>query len=175
MAEFEEIAEFSEEAADGFDDAAAEDAEGAEDLDPEEEQELEEDVGEAKESASKMQKVINSLKEIDVVAVLKKFGIFVAQQAAIGVVFYGINVALSKITKQSKTGSGGQKDATQKLAKTKSLSALITDISTISNKVTDWLKAHQSDTITIGGDITVPLTDIFIKYTTKMEKVSSFL
>jgi len=173
MAEFEAIAEFSEEAEAGFDDAAAEDAEGAEDLDPEEEEELEEEVDEAKESSSKLQKVINSLKEIDVVAVLKKFGIFVAQQATIGVVFYGVGLALNKIMKQMKTDSGGQKDLSQKLKKTKALSTLITDISTISNTLTDWLKAHKSDTITIDGDITVPLTDIFIKYTTRMEAVSS--
>ncbi len=52
----------------GFDDAVAEDVEGAEDLDPEEEEELEEDVDEAKQSSSKMQEVINILKEINVTA-----------------------------------------------------------------------------------------------------------
>ena len=173
MAELEEIAEFSEEAESGFEDAAAEDAEDAEDLDPAEKEELDNEVDEAKESASKMQKVVNSLKEIDVVAVLKKFTIFVAEQAAVAVVFYGVNVALTKILQNTKKEAGGEasKDAKQKLAKTKALSALITVISTISQNLTDWLKAHQSDTITIDGDITIPLTDIFIKYTTKMQTV----
>ncbi len=62
-----------------------------------------------------------------------------------------------------------RKDVEQKLAKTKALSALLTDISTVSKDLTTGLKAHESDKIVIADDITVPLTDIFIKYTSKMD------
>lgn len=171
MAELEEIAEFAEEAEDGFAEAA-EDAEG---LDPVQEEELQDEVEESKENAGKMQKVIDTLKSLDVVAVLKKFIVFVAEQAAIAVVFSGVSIVLKKILEQGKkSGSGDSEANQQKLAKTKALSALISDISTTSNTLTDWLKDHQSDTITIDEEegISVPLTDIFFKYTKKMGDVS---
>ncbi len=179
MAEIEEVAEFSEEAEAGFEDAAAEDAEDAEDLDPEEKEELENEVDESKESAGKMQKVIDSVKELDVVQVLKKFTVFVAKQAAIAVVFFGVNVALSKMYQQSQPqgrGGGGESQGKgkQKLKKTKALSSLISGISTAAKTLTDWLKSHQSDTITVGMGISVPLTDIFMQYTVKIEQVSSW-
>ena len=167
MAELEEIGEFAEEAEGGLEEAG-EDAEG---LDAEEEEALEEEVAESTESAGKMKDVIKSLKEIDVVAVLKKFTVFIAEQAAIAVVLYGVNVVLKKIFEEGKKKGGGSGGDSAKLAKTKALSTLISDISTTSKTLTKWLKDHESDTITIDGDITVPLTDIFYKYTTKMTTV----
>lgn len=167
MAEvIEEIGEFAEEAEEGFDEAAE-----AEDLSPEEEEEIQEELKEAKVSAGRMQKVIDSLKSIDVPQVLKSFTKFIAKQAAIAVVFSGVNIILRKLIEQGKV-SGQSKENQQKLAKTKALSALFDDISTTSNTLTDWLKDHQKDTITLDG-IQIPLTDVFYKYTEKMETVSS--
>ncbi len=57
------------------------------------------------------------------------------------------------------------------MAKIKALSALLSDINTTSKSLTEWLKAHQSDSITLDG-ISMPLIDIFTKYTTEMQKVS---
>ena len=164
MAELEEIGEFAEE----VEGCLEETGEG---LDAEEEEKLEDEVEESKENAGKMKKVIESLKKIDTVAVLRKFTVFVAEQAAIAVVFYGVNVVLKKMFEEGKKRGGDNKANQQKLAKTKALSALISDVSNTSKTLTEWLKDHQSDTITIGDDIIVPLTDIFFKYTKEMAKV----
>ncbi len=51
-------------------------------------------------SAGKLQSVIRRLRQINVGAVLKNFTVFVAQQVVVGVVFYGINIAMSKLFKQ---------------------------------------------------------------------------
>ena len=167
MAEFEEIAEVLDEAEDGI----AEEAEEAEDLDPEEKEELEKDVAEAKESVSRLRQVVDAMKEISVTQVLKSFSVFVAKNAAIGAVFYGVTVALKKIFGSSESGSSASADAEQKLAKTQAISTLITDESTISQTLSDWLKEHEDETITV-SDIEVPLTDIFYKYTKEMASVS---
>ncbi len=165
MAEFEEIFEVLGEAEDGI----AEEGEEAEELDPEESEELEEEVAEATESVSRLRSVADALRELSVSGVLKKFTVFIVKNAAIGAVCFGVNVVLKKLFV---TGSGGNKKAIgQKLAKTKAISALITDISTISKTLTDWLKNHEDDTITIDS-IEVPLSDIFFKYTKQMASVS---
>ena len=91
---------------------------------------------------------------------------FVTKNAAIGVIFYGVTIALKKILGSSESGSSSSADAEQKLAKTQAISTLITDESTISQTLIDWLKEHEDDTITIDG--IVPLT----KYTKEMASVS---
>ena len=167
MAEFAEAGAIIDDAGEGI---GGETENGAEDeLSEEDQEELEEEVTEAKENVSKLSKVVKSIRELDIPAVLKKFSMFVIQQAAIGAVLFGVNIALKKIFSSS---SGTEKQqAAEKLKKINSLSTLIADLNKISNELLKWLKAQKSTTVVIDG-IQLPLPEIFTTYTKSIESVS---
>lgn len=170
MAEiFEELGEIIDEAESGITEEGEEAEEAG--ISEEELEEVEAEVAEARESVSTLRSVVDTLKSLDIPQVLKDFTIFVGKNAAIGAIFFGVTVLLKKLT----AGSGSRTDkqaAQQKLKKTNALSTIIADISKISKTLTEWLKEHQNDEINVGSGITVPLPDIFLKYTKKMEAVS---
>ncbi len=158
MAEFEEIAEIIEEAGEGIEDEAA-DAEGIEGDDL---VELEVEAAEAAEASATLGRVVEGLKALgDLTLSLVKF---VGKTAAVGAIFYGVTVALKKLTARAPTDQG----AKQKYAKIKKVSQFITSASDLTKKVSDWLK---DDKITLDG-IEVPLIAIFVKYTTPLADVS---
>jgi hypothetical protein len=164
----EEAVEIIEEA----EEAIGNEAEAAEEagLDEEELEEVEREVAEVQENVSKLGKVVEYLKSLEIPQTLLKFTKFVVKNAAIGAIFYGVTVALTKLSQPSSSGSSGSSQAAKtKYNKINALSNLIQAITDISQTVTDWLKEHQDDTITLDG-ITVPLIDIFTKDTTAMGK-----
>ncbi|XP_022100804.1 uncharacterized protein LOC110984689 [Acanthaster planci] len=166
------MAEEAIEVIEAAEEAIGNEAEAAEEagLDEEELEEVEKEVAEVKENVSKLGKVAEYLKSLEIPQTLLKFTKFVVKNAAVGAIFYGVTVALTKLSQPSSSGgssSGGSQAAKTKYNKINALSSLIAELTDISQTVTDWLKGHQDDTITLDG-ISVPLIDIFSKYTTKM-------
>ncbi len=131
--------------------------------------EVEEEVKEAKENVKELSGITKALKELNIPQLLKNFGIFVVKQLTIGAIFYGVTVALKKLTAGGGSDSAANK---QKLAKTKALSTMIKDLSTSSKTLLDWLKEKQNVVIDVGDGITVPLPDIFTKFTGPIKTVS---
>ena len=169
----EEAVEIIEEA----EEAIGNEAEAAEEagLDEEELEEVEREVAEVQENVSKLGKVVEYLKSLEIPQTLLKFTKFVVKNAAIGAIFYGVTVALTKLSQPSSSGSSGSSQAAKtKYNKINALSNLVQDLTDISKTVTDWLTEHKGDTITLGGT-TVPLIDIFTDDTTAMESVSRVL
>ncbi len=165
MAEFEEAAELLGEADEGVDGEAAD----ADELPEEEREEFEEEAKEASENVEELGGITKKLKDLDIPQLLKKFAVFVVEQAAIGAIFYGISLVLKKLTS---SGGGGDSAANkQKLAKTKALSALIQDLTNTSNVLVKWLKEKQDVRVTLDG-IQIPLVDLFTKYTDTIQTVS---
>lgn len=166
----EMAAEVAEEVfADAEEGIAAEGEEAEEGLSDEQLEKMKADVAEVKDSVSEMKKDLQDLKSLQKPPILKRFVKFVAENVAIGAILYGTNVVLNKLSAKS-TGSekAGQK---QKLDKINALSKLIQDLSNVSKTLTNWLTAHEKDTVTLEG-IPIPLPDIFTKYTGKIESVS---
>ncbi|XP_064652194.1 uncharacterized protein LOC135502923 isoform X2 [Lineus longissimus] len=159
MAEFEEVFEVFEEAESGI----AEEGEAMEGLDAEEMEELQEEANVARQNVSTLRSVVDYIKDLNIPGALKAFTKFVVKNAAVGAIFYGVTVLLSKLAKQSK----GSKAAQAKYEKTYALSTLIDDMTKTSQKAVDWMKAHENDTIDLEG-ISIPLIDIFTKYTGPM-------
>ncbi len=170
MAEIlEEVGEVIEDSSEGIEEEAGE----TEGLTEEEAEELDAEADAAKENVSKLGEVVESIKSLDVPSILKKFGIFIAKQVAIAAVFYGVSVALKKIL--AKSGTGGSRPsaaAKDKIAKIKALQALIKDLNDDSHTLLKWLKDNQDAMIDVGGGITVPLPDIYTKYTKPIGDVS---
>ncbi|XP_022100788.1 uncharacterized protein LOC110984681 [Acanthaster planci] len=163
----EEVIDVITDAEEAIDDEAA----SAEDagLDEEELENVEKEVAEVKESVSALGKVADYLKNLDVPLTLQKFTQFVIKNAAVGAILYGVNVALTKL--KAKLSSGSSSTASQaakaQYNKINALSSLINELTQTSQTVTTWLQSHQNDTINLDG-FTVPLIDIFTKYTTAM-------
>lgn len=158
----EEVGEIIEEAVDGIGDEAA-DLEG---LGEEEAAEVEAEAAEAREAATTLDKVVDGLKTLgDLTWTFTKF---VVKNAAVGAIFYGVTVALKKMTEKPSGGS----QAEQKYKKIKAISTFITSSSELSKKVSDWLAAHKDDMITLDG-ISVPLVSIFVKFTNPLGDVSA--
>ena len=165
----EEAIEVIEEVEEGINaeaEAAAEDGLSAEEV-----EELEAEAAAARENVSTLGKVVDFMKSLEIPETLKTFGKFVVKNAAIGAIFFGVNLALSKLVKVDGQKGGDSKAAKAKYAKMTALSTLLDDISKTSKTTMDWLQAHQKDTITLDG-IQVPLIDIFSKYTVPMGDVS---
>ncbi|XP_072023113.1 uncharacterized protein [Amphiura filiformis] len=157
MAEFEEIAEIIEEADEGFEDAGEE----VEDMSDEERQEFKEEVTEAKENEEELSRDATEFKKFSKVKAIKKVAVFVGKNLPIGVIFWGVNLALTKLIK---IGSGDQQQSNKnKLAVIKAIIALIKAETVDSKKLLDWMKLHTDDTIILEG-IEVPLEAIFHKY-----------
>lgn len=90
--------------------------------------------------------------------------------AAIGAVLFSVNVVLAKAFGKA---SGGEKGTVQKKQnKVKAVAQLTSDVAKALNKLADWTKAKENDTVDAGDDITVPLPDVLSKFTQPMGKVS---
>lgn len=167
MAEFEEIGEVIDEAFDGISEEGA-DTDG---LTREEIEELEAETAEAKESVSTLRKVVDYFKTLDIPQMLKKFSWFVAKNVAIAAVILGATAVLKKL--MMKSSGTKKKDQKKKYDKIKAITKMITDLTDISKKVVGWVKDHEKDEVVIDG-YSIPLPDIFTKYTTPMGEVSFF-
>ena len=165
MAEFEESLDIIEEAEEGLDGATEEEAEMTE----EEAEEFKEEIAEAKENVTEM---ASDAKEFSKFAkfteAIKSFGLFLVKTAAIGSIFFGVNVLLSKLVKRAQ---GDKESNKKKRAVVNAITALIQSESGKSKKLLDWLKQHQDDTIELDG-IPVPLEAIFHKYLGPISDVS---
>ncbi len=165
MAEFDEALGLMGDADEGIDGEVKDDDE----LTEEEKEELEKEAKEASENIDKLEKVVSKLKELDIPQMLRKFTVFIVEQAAIGAIFYGVSILLKKLT----GGGGGNTEANRKkLAKTKALSTLLKDLTDASNAIVKWLKEKENVRVKVDGGIEVPLVDLFIEYTDKISKVS---
>lgn len=162
MAEIEEVIEVFEDADEGIGDEAEGD-----DVPEDEREEFEEEAESAKEEVGKLGKVVDFFKSIDWPQVLKKFVLFVVEQAAIGAILFGVNLALNKLILNKKDTAQNK----VRKAKVAALSKLLKDLSDESKQLSDWLKKHEKDTVTLDG-ILIPLPDIFTKYTGSIEQVS---
>lgn len=159
----EEIADIIDEASQGIEDEAA-DTEG---LSEEEVTELQEEAAAAQEATTQLGNVVEGLKKLgDLTLAFTKF---VMQNAAIGAIFYGVTIALKKLTARSSGADAAA--AQQKYEKIKAISGFITSSSDMSHEVSDWLHDHKDEYITLDG-IDVPLISIFVKYTGPLEDVS---
>ena len=162
MAEIEEAVDIVEEVGE---EVAEESAEAAA------EEEIAEEVAEASENVGKLRSAINTLKEINWGQVVKTFVKFVAKNVAIGAILWGVTVLLNKALKKS---SGGEKkDIQKKQKKVTALAKLTSDISNCFKNLSHWMEEKKDVTIDVGDGITVPLPDVFTKYTKPMEKVST--
>ena len=162
MAElFEDALEVIEESEDGIE-AETEGLEG------EELEEVEEEAAEASSASKTLGNVVEGLKSVGDLTM--SFVKFVVKNAAIGAVLYGVTVVLKKLTAKDPSNKGAQ----QKYNKVKKISEFITSETKKSKEVSDWLKVHQNEMITLGG-IQVPLIAIFVKYTKPLEDVSIWL
>ena len=92
MAEFEEIEEIIDDAVNGIDDEAAE----GDELGEEERHELEEEAAEAAQAGRALVKALNKLGDFTV-----SFLKYVAKEAAVGAVFYGVSVLLKKLLEKN--------------------------------------------------------------------------
>ena len=90
----------------------------------------------------------------------------------IAAIFYGVNVALSKLTAAAK--GDAKKEPSQKLQKTKAMSKLLADLQSMLNKLLAWTSKHKNESVDVGDDISVPIPDLFFKYTKPMENVSFY-
>ena len=164
MSVIEEALEIADEAEAEIEEDAAE--EGLE------EEELEE-IKIAKENVGKLKSALNSLKEIEWGTVVQQVVKFVAKNLAIGAILWAVNSGLNKLISKS---SGVEKEAMQKKQKKiKSLSQLITDISTYFKDLTDWMQAKKNIMVDTGSGFPVPLPDVYTQYTQAMQKVSSLI
>lgn len=157
MAEIEGIEELIEE----VDGEIAGEAEGVE---GEEAAEIEEEITEAREATSNLGNVVNSLKKLNDLA--RPFVKFVAENAAVAAIFYGVNVGLKKLTAKKPGDASAQKQ----YQKIHAMGQFLTGSADLSKKVSDWLHAHKDEMIDLEG-IQVPLIAIFTKYTNPLEDV----
>lgn len=158
MAEFEGIEEVIDECSEGLDAEAEEATEEA----------LQEEIAEAQENVSKLGKVVDSLKSLEIPQILKSFTIFVAKNAAAGCIFFGTNVLLKKLVDHS---TGAQAiELQKKQKKIKALSQVISDITNDSHSVAKWAKDKENVQVSVAKGITVPLPDLLSKFTLPMEQ-----
>ncbi|CAC5363797.1 unnamed protein product [Mytilus coruscus] len=147
----------------------ADETEGAEeDMEPEEQAEFESEVAYAKEAVQKLSKTAEVFTNImeGSLKMVKSFVMFLAKTTAVGVILYGVNVALSKLTKVTK--SKGQHGNKKILAIVKAIIQLIKTESNLCNAIKDWLLKHKDDTITLDG-MEIKLESIF---ETKLKPIS---
>ncbi len=172
MAEFEEAAGLIGEVEDGIKDED-ETTEEEEKLPKEEKEQLEKEAKEANKNVKELAGITKKLQDINVPQLLKQFTGFIAEQAAIAAVSYGVNVVLENIA-ASVGGSGGEssESAKRKLTKMKSLSILIQDLSNTSHDLLQWLIDEQKVTVDLGSGFIVHLPDIFTKYISGIQTVS---
>ena len=156
-----------------------EDEEGGGDGDEEEEKEEEEEEEEkeetekAKENVGSLKKSLSLLKEIDLPHIVKSFAKFVVQNDAIGLIMYGVNVAMNKILKKS---HGAEKHTIQrKKKKVKALAQLTTNLHKALDKLTKWAKEKKDVMVTVDAGIEIPLPDLLKRFTKSLEKVSALL
>lgn len=169
MAEFEEITELMEQTEGGIEEEAG-DTEG---LTEEESEELEEEAEETKENVSALGKVVDFVKGLEVPQVLKSFAVFVAKNAAMASVFYGVGFLLKKLMAKS---SGDKEQQNQRMhEKVKAVATLISDISKILTELCNWFNDKKNVDIDVGDGIKVPLPDVFTKFLKPLENVSFFL
>ncbi|XP_072047690.1 uncharacterized protein [Amphiura filiformis] len=159
MAEIEGAFEIIEEAEEGFEDAGEE----VEDMTEEEKAEFEEEVEEAKKDVGELKKDAKKFKDLLNTESTKKFAIFVAKNIAVGAILYGVNLALSKLTKAVGGSTAEKKSNKKKMAVVKAITKLIQTETDDSKNLRDWLTKHKDETITLGG-INVPLVSIFHDY-----------
>lgn len=159
MAELEEIGELTDEV-DG----------GIEEEGEEADKETKEEVEAARESVSTLRNVVDELKELLTGPTMKKIALFVGKNVAIGVILYGVTVVLKKMEGAKGTGNRQAQKQHQKIS---ALSGIVKDMSEISTILLKWLKSKEETTVDVGDGITVPLPDVFYKFTVKMNDVSS--
>lgn len=165
MAKLEEIIELGEEVGEEVGEEAGEEA--AEEA---AEEEVAEEMAEVRENVGRLRRCINALKEINWGQVVIQVAKFVAKNAVIGGIFWGVTVGLNKLIAKS---SGSEKLALQtKQKKIKAMAHLLSDISDCFKKLADWIEEKKDITVDVGGGIVVPLPDVLIKYTKPLEKVS---
>ena len=164
---FEVIDEVIDMAEEGMDDAA----EGESEMSPEELEEFNEEIAEAKENVENLGKDVEEFKKFSVIESLKEFGFFLGKTAAIGSIFFGVNLALSKIVKLAGGSEEEKKSNKRKLDVVKAITALIKTETDMSKKLLDWMKEHKDDTVTLDG-IEVPLEAVFHKYLGPISDVS---
>lgn len=158
MAEFEGIDEVIEECSEGLDEEAEGATEGA----------LQEEIAEAQENVSKLGKLVDSLKSLEIPQILKSFTKFIAKNAAMGCIFFGVNVLLKKLVGQSTGAQALERQKKQK--KIKAFSQVISDITNDSHIVAKWAKDKEKVQVDVGDGIIVPLPDLLSKFTSPMEQ-----
>lgn len=127
------------------------------------------EVAEARENVSMLGKAVDAFKELSLPQVLKSFTVFVGKNAAIGAILFGVNVLLQKLT--SKATGGEKPDLKKKQQKVKAVAQLVSDVSKLLQKLSNWAKDKENVTVNVGDDIDVPLPDLLSKFTKPMEKV----
>ncbi len=149
--------------------AGMEDAEAGDNMSPEEKEEFNQEVQQAREGVSELASEASDFKKFvtDYVAKpAKQFGIFVIQNAAIGAILYGVNVALKAMF-----GGGDDDSAKKKLQVTSAITTLIKTETDDCKKLKQWMDDHKDDTITLDGT-EVPLESVFFKYMGPISDVS---
>lgn len=128
-------------------------------------------VAEATEGTSRLSQVLEGLKKLGNLGL--DFTKFVVKITAVGAIFYGVTVAMKKLTAAISGEAGGDSAATkQKATKIKAMSQFLTSSSELAKEVSEWLAAHKDNTITLDG-IDVLIVAIFNKYTKPLENVSA--
>ncbi|XP_033099744.1 uncharacterized protein LOC117103309 [Anneissia japonica] len=138
---------------------------GEEDMTEEDREELDKEVKEVKSNVEKLAEVAKKFKGYATEFAegpAKEFAKFVVKNVAIGTIFYGVNVTLSKLIK--KGGSGGETESNKnKLAVVKAITTIIQTETTMCNNIKDWIEQHKHDTINLDG-VEIPVASVFFKY-----------
>ena len=167
------IGDLEESLAGGEDSSLTEAEEGS--MTEEEADTFKEEASAAKEEVGVLRKAVDSLKELGsrMPSILKSVGKFIVENAAAAVIFHYVELGLSKLDKLTSPGED-KDDAQQKLTKTKALTKFLNDLAHIMKDLIAWMTKYAQQTVTIEGDISVPVPDIFVKYTDPMQEVGLF-
>ncbi|XP_016317977.1 uncharacterized protein LOC107670028 [Sinocyclocheilus anshuiensis] len=130
-------------------------AEGA-DLAEEVTEEMAEEIAEAKVEVQEISKESSVIKKciVNVSTGIKDLGIFMAKNAAIGVILWGVNVTLAKLFPKGQ----GQSEK-QKCALIKEVIQVIKTEICISKRMAKWLEDHKEETVILDG-IEIPLESL---------------
>ncbi len=170
MEDFGEIMEDAEGGIEGESEGVEEDDEYTE----EEKEELSEDAKETLDDVETLSKTGKDLEEVMEPAAKKSFGEIVKETILMGVILYGVNFVLQKLTKGSKSGSGSQKNK-NKLAQVKALATLIKDVTSTSKTFLTWLTSKKDIMVKVEFGAEIPVTELLYSKIEPIKSVSYYI